>query len=161
MKKTKQKLSATWEILATAEYVESLDRAVNDDDLKFIYQGSFVPLLLSHRAERKQIWNIVIKTTAKSDDGVIHEHKMEWAFNKPMSIKEVIDGAKHIKVNQNGIKTRWKGIARHWLSAVDVDLKDTTAISAWATATCTGLVQQGNPANKLFDSLQMHVGAIV
>ena len=160
MKKTKQKLSATWEILSTAEYVESLDRDVNDDDLVKIYQGSFVPLFLAHRVDRKQIWNVGIKTTAKADDGTIHEHEMEWSFNKLMSIKEVIDGAKHIKVNQNGIKTRWKGISRHWLSAVDVDLKDTTAISAWATATCTGLVQQRNPANKMFDSLQMHVGAI-
>lgn len=160
MKKIKQKLTATWEIIATTEYVESLDRAVNDSDLRFIYQGLFVPALLEHRVDRKQVWNVVIKTTAKSDDGVIHEHEMEWQFDKLMSIKEVIDGAKHIKVNQNGIKTRWKGIARHWLSAVDVDLKDTTAISAWATATCTGLVQQRNPANKLFDSLQIHVGAI-
>ena len=44
MKKTKQKLSATWEILTTAEYVEELGQDINDDDLKLIYQGSFVPL---------------------------------------------------------------------------------------------------------------------
>ena len=50
MKKTKQKLSATWEILSTAEYVEGLDRDVNDDDLIKIYQGSFVPLLKSKQA---------------------------------------------------------------------------------------------------------------
>lgn len=53
MKKTKQKLSATWEILTTAEYVEELGRDVNDDDLKLIYQGSFVPLFLANRVERK------------------------------------------------------------------------------------------------------------
>ena len=77
MKKTKQKLSATWEILSTAEYVESLDRDVSDDDLKLIYQGSFVPLFLAHRVDRNQIWNVVIKTTAEADDGTIHEHEME------------------------------------------------------------------------------------
>lgn len=159
MKKTKQKLSATWEILATAEYVESLDRAVNDDDLKFIYQGSFVPLLLSHRVERKQIWNIVIKTTAKSDDGVIHEHEMEWAFNKPMSIKEVINGAKHIKVDQGGIKVRWNGVSRQWLDAVDTDLKGLTAVSAWATASCVGVVESLNPTVGFFQKLNDVVNA--
>ena len=113
MKKTKQKLSATWEILTTAEYVEGLDRDVNDDDLKLIYQGSFVPLLLAHRVDRKQIWNVVIKTTAKADDGTIHEHEMEWSFNKLMSIKEVISGAKHIKVERDGLKLRWSGVSDH------------------------------------------------
>ena len=159
MRKTKQKLSATWEILATAEYVESLDRAVNDDDLKVIYQGSFVPLLLSHRVERKQVWNVVVKATAKADDGTIHEHEMEWQFDKLMSIKEVIDGAKHIKVNQGGIKVRWKGVSRQWIDAVDEDLKDLTAVSAWATATCVGMVEDLNPAAVLFQRLNQMVTA--
>lgn len=150
MKKIKQKLSATWEILSTAEYVESLNRAVNDDDLKKIYQGSFVPLFLSERVERKQIWNVVIKTTAKADDGTLHEHEMEWQFDKPMSIKEVISGAKHIKLERNGIKTRWTGVSEQWINAVDEDLKGLTAVSAWASATCVGMVQQVNPTHKVF-----------
>lgn len=159
MKKSKQKLSATWEILATAEYVESLNRTVSDDDLKFIYQGEFVPLLLDQRVERKQVWNVVIKTTAKSDDGEIHKHEMEWKFDKPMSIKEVIDGAKHIKVDQCGIKTRWRGVAKQWIDAVDHDLKDMTAVSAWATATCTAIVERENPAVRLMNNLMVHIGA--
>lgn len=154
MKKTKQKLSATWEILSTAEYVEELDREVNDDDLIKIYQGSFVPLLLSNRVDRKQIWHVVIKTTAKADDGTIHEHEMEWSFNKMMSIKEVISGAKHIKVERDGLKVRWSGVSDQWIKAVDEDLKDLTAVSAWATATCVGMVEQVNPVDKLISNVQ-------
>lgn len=154
MKKTKQKLSATWEILSTAEYVESLDRDVNDDDLVKIYQGSFVPLFLAHRVDRKQIWNVVIKTTAKADDGTIHEHEMEWSFNKLMSIKEVISGAKHIKVERDGMKLRWSGVSDQWVKTVDEDLKGLTAVSAWATATCVGMVEQVNPAAILLNRIQ-------
>ena len=159
MKKTKQKLSATWEILSTAEYVESLDRDVNDDDLVKIYQGSFVPLFLAHRVDRKQIWNVVIKTTAKADDGTIHEHEMEWSFNKMMSIKEVISGAKHIKVERDGLKLRWSGVSDQWVKAVDEDLKGLTAVSAWATATCAGMVEQVNPAATLLNRIQRMVAA--
>ena len=159
MKKTKQKLSATWEILSTAEYVESLDREVNDDDLVKIYQGSFVPLFLAHRVDRKQIWNVVIKTTAKADDGTIHEHEMEWSFNKLMSIKEVISGAKHIKVERDGLKLRWSGVSDQWVKAVDEDLKGLTAVSAWATATCVGMVEQVNPAATLLSRIQGMVTA--
>ncbi|MEG2434538.1 MAG: hypothetical protein RSB25_23130 [Acinetobacter sp.] len=159
MKKTKQKLSATWEILSTAEYVESLDRDVNDDDLVNIYQGSFVPLFLAHRVDRKQIWNVVIKTTAKADDGTIHEHEMEWSFNKLMSIKEVISGAKHIKVERDGLKLRWSGVSDQWVKTVDEDLKGLTAVSAWATATCVGMVEQVNPAATLLSRIQGMVAA--
>ncbi len=154
MKKTKQKLSATWEILSTAEYVEELDRDVNDDDLVKIYQGSFVPLFLAHRVDRKQIWNVVIKTTAKADDGTIHEHEMEWSLNKLMSIKEVISGAKHIKVERDGMKLRWSGVSDQWIKAVDEDLKGLTAVSAWPTATCVGMVEQVNPAATLLSRIQ-------
>lgn len=159
MKKTKQKLSATWEILSTAEYVEGLDRDVSDDDLVKIYQGSFVPLLLTHRVDRKQIWNVVIKTTAKADDGTIHEHEMEWSFNKLMSIKEVISGAKHIKVERDGLKLRWSGVSDQWVKTVDEDLKGLTAVSAWATATCVGMVEQVNPAATLLSRIQGMVTA--
>ena len=159
MKKTKQKLSATWEILSTAEYVEGLDRDVNDDDLVKIYQGSFVPLFLAHRVDRKQIWNVVIKTTAKADDGTIHEHEMEWSFNKLMSIKEVISGAKNIKVERDGLKLRWSGVSDQWIKAVDEDLKGLTAVSAWATATCVGMVEQVNPAATLLNRIQGMVAA--
>ena len=159
MKKTKQKLSATWEILSTAEYVEELDRDVNDDDLVKIYQGSFVPLFLAHRVDRKQIWNVVIKTTAKADDGTIHEHEMEWSFNKLMSIKEVISGAKHIKVERDGLKLRWTGVSDQWVKTVDEDLKGLTAVSAWATATCVGMVEQVNPAATLLNRIQRMVAA--
>ena len=139
--------------------MEELDRDVNDDDLVKIYQGSFVPLFLAHRVDRKQIWNVVIKTTAKADDGTIHEHEMEWSFNKLMSIKEVISGAKHIKVERDGLKLRWSGVSDQWIKAVDEDLKGLTAVSAWATATCVGMVEQVNPAATLLSRIQGMVAA--
>ena len=139
--------------------MESLDRDVNDDDLVNIYQGSFVPLFLAHRVDRKQIWNVVIKTTAKADDGTIHEHEMEWSFNKLMSIKEVISGAKHIKVERDGLKLRWSGVSDQWVKTVDEDLKGLTAVSAWATATCVGMVEQVNPAATLLNRIQKMVAA--
>ena len=66
-----------------------------------------------------------------------------------MSIKEVISGAEHIKVDRDGIKTRWNGVSKEWIDAVDKDLMGFTAISAWATATCVGMVEQVNPASVL------------
>lgn len=110
-------------------------------------------MLVSGRVERKQIWTVSIKTVAQADDGTIHEHEMEWNFNKPMSMKEVIDGAKHIKVDHGGIKTRWIGVSKQWLNAVDEDLKGLTAIKAEAKATCVGMVNQVNPCCKILDKL--------
>lgn len=156
MKKTKKTLTATWEILGTAKYVEEVEAqggSIGDKELLEIYQGSFVPLFLAHRVERKQIWKVVIKTTAKADDGTLHEHEMEWNFNKPMSIKEVISGAKHIKVDHGGIKTRWVGVSEQWIAAVDEDLKDMDAVSAWATATCVAQVEALNPAANLLKKI--------
>lgn len=154
MKKTKQKLSATWEILSTAEYVESLDRNVNDDDLVKIYQGSFVPLFLAHRVERKQIWNVTIKTIAKADDGTLHEHEMEWAFNKPMSMDEVLNGAKHIRLEEGGIKKRWIGVTKNWLKDLDAEFDDSyKAVKAVAIARCTAVVEQRNPAAVLLGKM--------
>ena len=101
----------------------------------------------------------MIKTTAKADDGTIHEHEMEWSFNKLMSIKEVISGAKHIKVERDGLKLRWSGVSDQWIKAVDEDLKGLTAVSAWATATCVGMVEQVNPAATLLNRIQRMVAA--
>ena len=161
MKKIKKKLTATWEIISTAELVESIEGSLTDEHFNMIYQGEFVPLLRADRVERKQIWNLVIKTTAQADDGTVHEHEMEWQFDKPMSMKEVLDGAKHIKVDQGGIKTRWKGVSLHWLQTVDEDLKGLTAVSAWATASCTAMVSQVNGAAVLLESLIQHIEVVV
>lgn len=112
MKKVKEMLSATWEILATAEFVEQLGRNPNDSELRQIYKGDFIPAMQEKRTDRKQIWQIEIVTTAKADDGTIHTHEMDWAFDKPMTMSEVLNGAKHIKVNKDGFVVRWDGVAR-------------------------------------------------
>ncbi|BBL21146.1 hypothetical protein [Acinetobacter radioresistens] len=93
------------------------------------------------------------RTSVKEVNEWIGGHEMEWSFNKPMSIKEVINGAKHIKVESDGIKTRWQGVSKQWLDAVDEDLKGLTAVSAWATATCVGMVEQRNPAAVLLGKM--------
>lgn len=138
-------MNAVWEIISTAEYVEELDRDVTNEDMVAIYQGNFVPLMLDDRTSRKQLWHVVITTVAEADDGTRHTHEMEWQFDKPMLMKEVLDGAKHIKVNRDGMKLRWKGLAREWTATVDSDLAGLTAVSAWAVASCTGMVAKVNP----------------
>lgn len=161
MRKVKQELTAKWEIIEAAEFVESLGRNPTEQELNQLYQGQFVPLLHEHRVDRKQIWSITIVTTAKADDGYIHTHEVTWNFDKPMSMAEVLRGAKHIKVNdKDGIKVRWTGVAKNWLKEVDSDLEGMTAMSAWATATCTALVEQRNPAASLLAGLIKHVGAV-
>lgn len=139
------KMNAVWEIISTAEYVEELERDVNNADMLAIYQGNFVPLMLDERTSRKQIWNVSIITVAEHEDGTRHTHEMEWSMDKPMTMKEVLDGAKHVKVIRDGIKVRWKGLAKEWTSTVDEDLAGLTAISAWATASCEGYIAKANP----------------
>ncbi|MCK4081340.1 hypothetical protein [Acinetobacter radioresistens] len=153
MKKTKQNLYAEWEVISMAEWLEGLGRNPTNDELIATYKGNFFPLYLNRQVDKKQIWTLTIQTTLQGDDGSTHEHEMEWSFNKPMSIKEVINGAKHIKVESDGIKTRWQGVSKQWLDAVDEDLKGLTAVSAWATATCVGMVEQRNPAAVLLGKM--------
>ncbi|MCU4307621.1 hypothetical protein KTH02_01875 [Acinetobacter radioresistens] len=153
MKKTKQNLYAEWEVISMAEWLEGLGRNPTNDELIATYKGNFFPLYLNRHVDKKQIWTLTIQTTLQGDDGSTHEYEMEWAFNKPMSIKEVINGAKHIKVESDGIKTRWQGVSKQWLDAVDEDLKGLTAVSAWATATCVGMVEQRNPAAVLLGKM--------
>lgn len=138
-------MNAVWEIMSTAEYVTELERPVNNEDMVAIYQGNFVPLMLDERTSRKQMWSVTITTIAMHEDGTRHTHEMEWNFDKPMMMKEVLDGAKHIKLMRNGIKTRWLGLAKEWTKTVDEDLAGLTALSAWAVASCTGLIAKANP----------------
>lgn len=138
-------MNAVWEIISTAEYINELEREADNDDMVAIYQGNYVPLLLDERTSRKQIWHVIITTIAEHEDGTRHTHEMEWNFDKPMMMKEVLDGAKHIKVMRDGLKVRWTGLAKEWVKTVDQDLSGLTAISAWAVATCNGFVAKSNP----------------
>lgn len=139
----KRNLSAVWEVLSTAEIVETeyKDKAIDDEFFDRVYSGQFVRLYRDKVVDAKQIWTIGIVTTAKDDNGEIHTHELEWKFDKPMTIREVLSGAKHIKLNDGGITKRWAGVTKQWLDCVDEDLKGMTAIEAWCTAKCTAEIK--------------------
>jgi hypothetical protein len=71
---------------------------------------------------------------------------------------EVLNGAKHIKVDQGGIKTRWVGVTKNWIRELDTDYDDTwKATKAIARAECTAMVEQVNGAAHLLNSLIGHL----
>lgn len=155
MKKVNKSLCAKWEILSTAELVETeyKDKPIDDDFFERVYKGDFVRAYRDGRVNGHQKWIINITTKAKDDEGVIHTHELEWSFDKPMTIREVLDGAKHIKFKQDGLKVRWAGVSRQWIKCVDEDLKGMTCIDAWATAKCVAAVKPEsclNSFNRLF-----------
>ncbi|HEY4538146.1 MAG TPA: hypothetical protein VIG45_06805 [Erysipelothrix sp.] len=154
-KLVKKNLFAKWEIISTAEIVENEYKGKPIDDAFFsrVYGGNFVRLYRDGRTEAKQVWSLEIVTTAKDDEGVIHTHEVEWTFDKPMTIREVLGGAKHIKMNSGGIKTRWVGVTKQWLDTVDQDLKGMDAIEAWATAKCTAMVKPKSAQDIMADAL--------
>lgn len=154
-RKLKKTLFAKWEIISTAEIVETeyADKAIDEAFFDRVYLGDFVRAYRDDRTSAHQKWKISIVTKAQADDGAIHTHELEWQFDKPMTIREVLGGAKHIKLESNGIKTRWVGVSKQWLDCVDNDLKGFTALEAWATASCVAMVKpenQLNAFNKLF-----------
>ena len=154
-KLVKKNLFAKWEIISTAEIVDNEYKGKPIDEAFFdrVYGGDFVRLYRDGRAEAKQVWSLNIITTAKDDEGMIHTHEVEWTFDKPMTIREVLGGAKHIKMNSGGIKTRWAGVTKQWLDTVDQDLQGMDAIEAWATAKCTAMVKPKSVQHILNESL--------
>lgn len=154
MKKTKQNLYAEWEVISMAEWLEGLGRNPTNDELIATYKGNFFPLYLNRQVDKKQIWTLTIQTTLQGDDGSTHEYEMEWAFNKPMSMDEVLNGAKHIRLEEGGIKKRWIGVTKNWLKDLDAEFDDSyKAIKAVAIARCTAVVEQRNPAAVLLGKM--------
>lgn len=155
MKKIKQKLYAKWEVISTCQLVEDEYPDKKADDVFFdrVFQGNFVKLFRDGRCDKFQVWILEIKTLAKDDKGVVHEHCVEWLFDKPMSISEVLKGAKHIKVNTGGMKIRWLGVTKQWLNMVDEDLDGMDCLEAWCTASCVAYVKPENQSKKLIDSI--------
>lgn len=156
-KRIKKNLIAKWNIVETAEIVETeyKDKPIDEPFFDRVYQGDFVRAYRDGRVEAKQLWVIQIETKAQDDDGVIHDHVLEWKFDKPMTIREVLEGAKHIKMNDE-FKARWTGVTRQWLDCVDSDLKGLDCVSAWATASCVAMVKpefQINKFNKLMNKV--------
>ena len=157
MKRIKKKLQAQWEILSTAEIVETdyKDKKVDDAFFDQIYKGGFVKAYRDGRCDAKQTWTIQIHTKAQSDDGEIHDHILEWSFNDKMTIREVLEGAKHIKMN-NEFKTRWHGVTKQWLECVDDDLQGMTCLEAWCIAECVAMVKPEYGLNR-FNKLMMNL----
>lgn len=129
-----QVLTAKWEIISTAEIVETeyKDKPIDEAFFNRVYLGDFVRAYRDGRTDSKQVWNVGIVTKAKADDGTIHTHELEWQFDKPMTIREVLNGTDRFD---------WSGVTKQWLDCVDDDLKDLTALEAWATATCKAQVK--------------------
>ena len=86
MKKIKKKLTAIWEVLSMAEWLEGLDRNPTNDELMEWYKGDFFPMYLTGRASKYQKWNLHIVTTFEQDDGTQCKHEMQFKFDKPMSM---------------------------------------------------------------------------
>lgn len=157
MRKIKKRLVAKWEIMTTAEIVETEynNKPIDDEFFDRVYKGDFVRTYRDGRTDSKQVWKIQILTKAKDEDGNIHEHLLEWEFYKQMTISEVLEGAKHIKMN-NEFKTRWTGVTKQWLSCVDEDLKGMVCLEAWCTAECVANVIPERAKNK-FNRLMLNV----
>lgn len=137
MKKIKKKLTAIWEVLSMAEWLDGLDRNPTNDELMEWYKGDFFPMYLTGRASKYQKWNLHIVTTLEQDDGTQCKHEMQFKFDKPMSMHEVLNGAAHIKIDRGGIKTRWLGVTKAWLKDLDADFDNTwLTTKAEVTAEC-------------------------
>lgn len=158
MKQIKRSLHAEWEVISSAEWLEGLGRDPTNEEMLQIFEGSFYPLFNTKRVEPKQVWTLKITTYLECDDGRTSECEMEWKFDKTMSMHEVLNGAKHIKMNVGGIKTRWTGVTKNWIKELDADYDDSwKAVKAIARAECVAMVKQVNGAAKLLDSLIGHL----
>lgn len=158
MKQIKKKLYAEWETISSAEWLENLGRDPTNEEMLEIFAGTFYPLFHANRVSHKQVWKLKITTYLECDDGCTSECEMEWEFDKPMSMHEVLNGAKHIKINQSGIMTRWTGVTKNWIKELDADYDETwKAVKAVARAECTAMVKQVNGAAHLLNSLIGHL----
>ena len=146
MKNKKHKLVAKWEVLSMAQYVDEhyKDKPVSRSDRDFFnkfYQGNWINLMLDNRVDPYQVWSIEILTRAKDENGVIYNHELEWKFDKPMTMTQILKGDENIKFNEGGFKKRWQGVTKQWLDCVDEDLKGMDCVDAWVTSTCYAKVK--------------------
>lgn len=139
MNNFKMHMVAKFEIISLAEFVDTHypDKQCPNNILCRLYKGAAVPAITSGFIDSTQTWGVTIVTTAKADNGDIHTHEVSWSTDEPMTFSEFLRGKKEFSVNiGSGLRVPWKGVNEQWLNMVDTDLKDMTAISAWATANC-------------------------
>lgn len=153
----KHKLTAKYELISTCEFLNSINRKANDDELLQIYQGNFMPLFLQGRVSEKQCWSVLIQTEFYDKKGGSYEgtHEMQFTINQAVTLREMLDGAKNVKVTcpTTNIKTRWGGVRKEWLTEVDKDLAGKYADKAYVTLTCYSSVKPQNITNRLFNKL--------
>lgn len=155
-KQAKSKVAARWEILRTFDnvvekYGENADIPSSDTQFfKENFQGNYIDLLFSKRIDPQQSWNVKINTRLRTDDGQEGWHECEFKISEKMTLNEVLKGNPAIKFNNNGIKTRWKGVTLMWIGEIENDVPNSTCLEAWVTATCDSLIK---PVNT-FDFLQ-------
>ena len=117
IKKTQQKLTAFWDNQAYhEEFLRHGD--VSDEKLSEIFKGNFRSLWLEHRVESRQYWTVKIDCELLNGEEV-HNINLEFDFDKPLSINEIIAGDKDIKKDSSGIKTRWQGVSKVLLDELD------------------------------------------
>ena len=140
------KLNAVWEILETAAYVEQLEQqglAISKYDLIKIYRGNFLPMICDNRIAAEQVWSVEIEITF-TQDGETHKDKVDWEFGTPMTFNELLKGSSRFQTTEAGLTTVWQGIGHEWRNHVKKHFgKDSgkSAITAWATASCTAMVK--------------------
>ena len=162
MKKQKRNLYAEWEVISSAEFLENLGRNPTNEEMLQLFNGNFYPLFHDRLVETKQVWTLKITTYLERDDGCTSECELEWKFDKQMTMNEVLNGAKHIKVTKAGVKTRWIGVTKNWIKELDADYDDSwKAVKAIARAECTAMVKVVNGAAKLMSSLIGHLEHVV
>lgn len=134
---------AKFEIISLAEFVDKHypDKQCPNNVLCSLYKGAAVPAITTGFIDSVQTWGVTIVTTAKADNGDIHTHEVSWSVDQPMTFSEFLRGKKELSVNiGSGLRVPWKGVNEQWLNMVDEDLKDMTAITAWATCNCLATV---------------------
>lgn len=136
-RKVSKTLTAEWEVLSMADWLLELGREPTNEELCEIYKGEFFPMYLTRLVAKEQIWNLTIKTTLEHNDGTICNHEMRWAFDKPMSMHEVLNGAKHVKIERDGFKVSWVGVIKQWLKELDAEFdNEWLTTRADVVATC-------------------------
>lgn len=130
-------LTAEWEVLSMAEWLLEIDREPTNEELCNIYKGDFFPMYLTRHVGKDQIWSLVIKTTLEHNDGTICNHEMQWDFDKKMSMHEVLNGAKHVKIERDGFKVSWVGVTKQWIKELESEFNDEwLTVRADVVATC-------------------------
>ena len=140
-------LNAVWEIIETAQFIDHLDKSRKSLEpltLTHIYRGNLMPCILDKRIDEKQVFTLKIEIDY-DENGEPQKDTLEWEFETPMTLRQVLKGNSEMFVEEAGIKTIWQGVQHEWSNYVRKNFshrEDRKVYSAWATAQCTAMTQQ-------------------